>query len=63
MKGTKGIEGIGVKLLKVKVWKVLGWLAHLVSWFACNTRMIVDASSSFSCQIDVTKPKINSTCK
>ena len=22
-----------------------GWLAHLVSWFACNTRVIVDASS------------------
>ena len=24
----------------------LGWLAHLVSRFACNTRLIVDASSS-----------------
>ena len=24
----------------------IGWLAHLVSRFACNTRMIVDASSS-----------------
>ena len=25
---------------------VLGWLAHLVSRFACNTRVIVDASSN-----------------
>ena len=24
----------------------LGWLAHLISRFACNTRLIVDASSS-----------------
>ena len=24
----------------------LGWLAHLVSRFACNTRVIVDASSN-----------------
>ena len=23
----------------------LGWLVHLVSWFACNARVIVDASS------------------
>ena len=25
---------------------LLGWLAHLVSQFPCNTRMIVDASTS-----------------
>ena len=36
----------------------LGWLAHLVSRFACNTRVIVDASSKplvFPSQIEVRK--------
>ena len=25
---------------------IMGWLAHLISRFACNTRLIIDASSS-----------------
>ena len=31
-----------------RIWLVgsLGWLAHLVSWFACNTKVLVDASSN-----------------
>ena len=42
------------------------WLAYLVSRFACNTRIIVDASSSplvSHVEIAVTKPKIKSTSK
>ena len=29
-----------------KVFFSLGWLAHLVSSFACNTRVIIEASSN-----------------
>ena len=44
----------------------LGWLAHLVSRFACNTRVIVNASSSSldSClKLLSQKPRIKSSTK
>ena len=31
---------------EIILFEKLGWLAHLVSRFACNTKVIVDASSS-----------------
>ena len=39
---------------------------HLVNWFPCNTRVIVDASSNpMVCHVKivVTKPRINSSSK
>ena len=43
----KDIAMIGViEVKKLPVVFQLGWLAHLVSRFACDTRVIVDASSN-----------------
>ena len=37
---------IGNRIWNTSPSLIRGWLAHLVSPFACNTRLIVDASSS-----------------
>ena len=65
MKELSGIISMQTRIISEKLFAGLGWLAYLVSQFACNTREGDSwcESTGLPCQTDVTKLWIKSSSK